>query len=441
MDHIKPFYPDFKISKPVWIKILKIGPSQSAYDVLLSRINDLLDDFELYEEFNRKSFMKEAIKYEIELERKNNVKYYHQLQLQAGMPIQSSDYFYSEFYKEFSSIGVCENNWSTNKDKILLHSKRAMDNIVYFFLSKYLLIYANKITHSLNMASPPEETIETKMVLQFVAQHLDRQPVTVQCVFYIIHLFKNISGNNERFNFYFDRLKAQTFQLDKHEVSYEIKYALIQASSACVFKCYADPEYFQKAFEVIQFLVEKDIYFKELHELVIKQRFILIVKIALGAKKIEWVKQFIESNVSRIPKNVRTDFFNYASGLIHFNEHQYNDAVKLMVKINLKSAQFIADYKLTLLKMYFELNDLASFNYQAQTFLKFLSKDKSLNKTHKSNIIDSVHLIKWFFKYKKNKKTKELKDKVSNKNLYYLISNYRDKWFDEKYKLLIHSAA
>jgi hypothetical protein len=103
-----------------------------------------------------------------------------------------------------------------------------------------------------------------------------------------------------------------------------------------------------------------------------------------------------------------------------------------MVKINLNSAQFTADYKITLLKMYYELNEPAGFNYQSQTFLKFLGKDKSLNKIHKKSIIDSVELIKWLFKFKKNKNYPAILEKIESRKLDYLIHNYRDKWFAEK---------
>ncbi|MDB5226048.1 MAG: hypothetical protein JWN78_241 [Bacteroidota bacterium] len=434
---IKPYYPDFAFPKSVEIKIEKIAANQTSYSVLLSRINDLLDKFELYEHFNSKTFLKNSLEYELELEHKNNVKFYHQLQQSRKNTIEDSNDFYAGFYKEFASISVCENNWNTDKEKILFHSENAMTHILYFFLSKYLLIYANKVTHSLNITAQQKETLETEMLLVYVNTYLEKLPLSVQCVYYIIQLFKNIPADKKEFDIYFEKLKQQTFALPKDEVTNEIKYALIQASSACVFKCYTDPKYFENAFEIIQYLVEKDLYFSDLHELLIQQRFILIVKIALGANKVDWAKKFIEEKIHLIKKSSREDFYNYAFGLIYFQQHQYNDAVKLMVKINLNSAQFIADYKLTLLKMYYELADIPGFNYQRQTFLKFLGKDRSLNKTHQKNIIDSVELIRWLFKYKKNEKYNELSEKITSKNLHYLLANYRDKWFAEKYNALV----
>lgn len=436
LSSIKPYYPEFVFPKSVKIKIEKLVGNQTSYSVLLSRVNDLLDKFELYEHFNSKIFLKNSLEYELELEHKNNVKFYKQLQEQKENAIEDSDDFYAGFYREFSSIAVCENNWNADKEKILFHSEKAMSHMINFFLSKYLLIYANKVTHSLNITSH-KETPETEMLIKYVSTHLEKLPLSVKCVFYIVQLFKNISGDNKEFDFYFEKLKQQTFALPKSEVTNEIKYALIQASSACVFKCYTNPKYFENAFEIIQYLVEKDLYFTDLHEMLIQQRFILIVKIALGANKSEWAKQFIDEKISLIKKSSREDFSNYAFGLIYFQQHQYNDAVKLMVKINLNSAQFIADYKMTLLKMYYELGDISGFNYQRQTFLKFLGKDKTLNKTHQKNIIDSVEMIRWLFKYKKNKKYNELSEKLTSKNLDYLLTNYRDKWFTEKYSALV----
>lgn len=433
---IKPFYPNFEIPKKVQTKIGKLFPSKAAYDVLLSRINDLLDSFELQELYNKKTFIKTALKYELELEQKNNVKYYQQLQQTQTNTMKDSDDLFADYYKEFTSIAICENNWLSNKEKIIFHSEQAMDNILNFFLSKYLMIYANKITHSLNISPILEEPNETKLMVKFVEENLEQQPLSVRCLFYIIQLFKNITISDLKFNTNFNKLKEQTFNLQENEITYEIKYALIQASSACIFKCYTNPSYFKNAFELIRFLVEKNIYFSLSHQQQIQQRFILIIKVALGAGEIDWAKQFIETRIILIDKKHQNDFYNYAFGLIYFHLQDYNAAIKLMIKININTPQYVVDYKITLLKMHFELNEFASFNYQSQTFLKYLSKEKTLNKTHKKNVIDSIEFIKILFKYKKNKKVGDFTEKLSTKKIDYLISNYRDKWFYEKNRLI-----
>lgn len=430
---IKPFYPNFEIPKKVQTKIGKLFPSKAAYDVLLSRINDLLDSFELQELYNKKTFIKTALKYELELEQKNNVKYYQQLQQNPNNIMKDSDDLFADYYKEFTSIAICENNWLSNKEKIIFHSEQAMYNMLNFFLSKYLMIYANKTTHSLNISPAPEETNETKLMLKFVEDNLEQQSLSVKCLFYIIQLFKNISNDEIEFDVNYNKLKKDTFGLTQNEISYEIKYALIQASSACIFKCYTNPSYFKNAFELIRFLVEKNLYFSLSHQQQIQQRFILIIKVALGGGEIDWAKQFIETRIILIDKKHQNDFYNYAFGLIYFHQQDYNAAIKLMIKININTPQYVVDYKTTLLKMHFELNELASFNYQSQTFLKYLSKEKTLNKTHKKNVIDSIEFIKILFRNKNIKSKDSFEEKLKTKKIDYLISNYRDKWFTEKY--------
>lgn len=437
MDTIRDFHPDFNLPKTAQHKLKKLVPSQSAFDVLLSRLNDLLDEYELYESFREKGYLRKALKYELELEKMNNVKWYHTLQQTSPSPLKSSDDYYADFYREFSSIAVCENNWNTDKSLIMKHSQGAMNSLLYFFLSKYLMVYSNKITHTLNMSTVPDDTRETHIILSYVKDNLNKQPLPVQCVYYVIQLFSNISGSKRTFDHYFHQLKAQSFALKREEISYEIKYSLIQASSACIFKCYQAPEYFHNAFEMIDFLLLNDMYFDGLHEQLIQQRYILVVKVALGADQINWAKGFVGKYIHLVAKDAQQDIRNYAMGLISFQEHDYDKAVKLMVKINLNSAQFTSDYKMTLLKMYYELDQEAGFKYQFQTFLKFLKKDKSLNKTHKKNLMDSMELIRWFFKYKKNKKMEEFREKIKSKKLDYLVLNYRDKWFGEKYQELV----
>jgi len=433
---IKPFYPEFVIPKSTYQKINKLYTSEVAYNVLLSRMNDVLDEFELYELFQSKTHLKNALKYELELDKKNNLKYYQTLEKTEQHIIQNSDDLYAAFYKEFSSIALCENNWLSNKEKILQHSDNALSNIMQFFLSKYLMTYANKTTHLINLAQQPEEKEENKIILNFVQDSIEQQPLSVCCLFYIIQLFKNINGNNSEFDKYYQLLKSQTFDLATNEISYEIKYALIQASSACIFKCYAEPSYLQNAFELIQFLIEKDLYFSVLHQPLTQQRFILIVKVALGANQVEWAKKFIESKISLIDKELQNDFYNYALGLIYYNQQDYNAAVKLMIKINLNTPQYLIDYKITLLKMQYELNELSNFNYQSQTFLKFMKKDKSLSKMHKKNVLDSIEFIKILFKYKNNKIANDFLEKLESKKIDYLITNYRDKWYAEKYNTI-----
>lgn len=429
---IKPFYPNFEIPKKEQTKIGKLFPSKAAYNVLLSRINDLLDSFELQELYNKKTFIKTALKYELELEQKNNVKYYQQLQQTPTNTMKDSDDLFADYYKEFTSIAICENNWLSDKEKIIFHSEQAMSSMLSFFLSKYLMIYANKITHSLNISPTPEESNETKLMLKFVEDNMEQQSLSVKCLFYIIQLFKNISNDEIEFDENYNKLKKDTFGLTQNEISYEIKYALIQASSACIFKCYTNPKYFNLAFELIHFLVENELYFTLSHQQQIQQRFILIIKVALGSDKTDWAKQFIETRINLIDKKQQADFYNYALGLIYFHQQNYNAAIKLMIKININTPQYVIDYKTTLLKMHYELNELAAFNYQSQTFLKYLTKEKTLNKTHKKHIQDSIECIKLLFRYKKNKKHEDITEKLKLKNMDYLITNYRDKWFAEK---------
>ena len=430
---IKPYYPDFIIPKSVEKKINNEFSTDTSYNVLLSRINDVLDEFELYELFQTKSYLKDALKYELELDKKNNVKYYQKLVKTDVDVINSSDDLYAAFYKEFSSIALCENNWLSDKEKILQHSDHALSNILQFFLSKYLMIYANKTTHLINIAEKPDENVETKMILNFVQHYIDQQPLSVRCLFYIIQLFKNISGDNDEFDKNYNGLKNQTFNLPTNTISYEIKYALIQASSACIFKCYAEPKYLKNAFEIMQFLIKKDLYFSVLHQPLTQQHFILIVKVALGAHEVDWAKQFIESKIQIIDKEHQNDFYNYALGLIYYHLQDYNAAIKLMVKININTPQYLIDYKITLLKMQYELNELSNFNYQSQTFLKYMKKDKSLSKMHKKNVLDSIEFIKNLFKYKNAKSKEAFEEKLKTKKIDYLITNYRDKWYAEKY--------
>ncbi|MFN8283255.1 MAG: hypothetical protein U0U67_08585 [Chitinophagales bacterium] len=435
-DLIKPYYPDFILPRSVQTKISRLFPSKIAGDVSLSRINDVLDNFELQQFYEQKKFVKNSLKYELELDKKNNVKYYTALQRAPTEKIQSSDDLYAMYCKEFASIAICENNWLSDKEKIIFHSEQAMYNMLNFFLSKYLMIYANKVTHSLNISPAPEETNETRLILRFVEDNLAQQSLSVQCLFYIIQMFKNITKDEKEFDLSFNALKNCTFNLIKEEISYEIKYALIQASSACIFKCYTNPKYFKNAFELIHFLVENDLYFSLSHQPQIQQRFILIIKVALGAGEIDWATQFIENSINLIDKKQQNNFNNYALGLIYFHQQNYNEAIKLMIKININTPQYVVDYKITLLKMHYELNELAAFNYQSQTFLKYLTKEKTLNKTHKQNILDSMEFIKQLFKYKKSKVKEDLAKKLKLKKIDYLISNYRDKWFIEKYNLI-----
>jgi len=55
-------------------------------------------------------------------------------------------------------------------------------------------------------------------------------------------------------------------------------------------------------------LVENELYFSLSHQQQIKQRFILIIKVTLGAGEINWTKQFIENKVNLIEKEYRNDF-------------------------------------------------------------------------------------------------------------------------------------
>lgn len=429
-------YPD--ISEEVLKKIAKRFPSASAVNVQLSRMNDLLDDFELQQLIESKQYILQALKYELELDKKNNVKYYIALQTSERRDFRSSDDLWAEYYKEFSSIALCENNWLNEKQKIIEHSENSMRAIMDYFLSKYLMIYANKSTHTLGVTNL-KDSASSRLVLDYVKSNLDQQSLSVKCLFYIIQLFQSIYKNDELFDKNYESLKNDTFNLLNENISYEINYALVQAVSACVYKGVMQTDYIAKAFEMVDFLISRKLFFTFFHEQQTQQRFILLIKIALGCGQTDWALNFINTQIWRVDKKSQASISNYATGLVYFNLKEYEKATKLMLKVNLSgSSQFTIDNKLTLLKMYYEVNELHSFQYQTNSLMKYIKQAK-VSKNYQLNVMHSIAIITLFFKCRTSNDIKKMHTEIDKKKLNYLIQNYRDKWYVEKYDLLLNA--
>ena len=126
-------------------------------------------------------------------------------------------------------------------------------------------------------------------------------------------------------------------------------------------------------------------------------------------------------------------------GLVYFNLKEYEKATKLMLKVNLSgSSQFTIDNKLTLLKMYYEVNELHSFQYQTNSLMKYIKQAK-VSKNYQLNVMHSIAIITLFFKCRTSNDIKKMHTEIDKKKLNYLIQNYRDKWYVEKYDLLLNA--
>ncbi len=136
-------------------------------------------------------------------------------------------------------------------------------------------------------------------------------------------------------------------------------------------------EYLQRLFEVYKAL---------LHNKVIYQNGILtewdyknIVTVATRQKEFDWCHEFIEYNRPLLDPAQRDNAYTYNLAMLHYSRNQLKEAMILLRDVEFTDLYYGLGAKTTLLKTYYELDELDAFFNMIDTFRTFLKRNKLIS--------------------------------------------------------------
>lgn len=121
--------------------------------------------------------------------------------------------------------------------------------------------------------------------------------------------------------------------------------------------------------------------------------FIGVIICGLNMKHLKWVQHFFETYKGNITSDVKRDTINLASALIAFHEKKYKECIAFLGKVGYKYTYFYLKSKETLIKAYYELDELESMEAVVDAAKHYLKRHKEILSIHYDRFILFLNYI------------------------------------------------
>ncbi len=134
-----------------------------------------------------------------------------------------------------------------------------------------------------------------------------------------------------------------------------------------------------------------------------------VSRLGLALKEFEWVAQFLNIFKTYLPTSERDNTYNYILALLYFQKQDYNNAMELLQKVNLKDVFNNLDARRMLLRIYYELGEFKALDSLLDSFKVYLGRQKNIG-YHKDNYANLIRFVKKMLRT--NLSDKEAKSKL-----------------------------
>lgn len=186
---------------------------------------------------------------------------------------------------------------------------------------------------------------------------------------------------------YFNELCRKLFE-DGNDLKINSKHNLVT-----VIKNYANlkvlegkKEYFEKAFEILKFSLEKNIItFSPSAKYMTETRFMNIVWSGIVLKKFEFTEKFIDKYINKVAPEKRQYVYAYNYAKLEFERGNFSNALEKLGDTGpIKNIMYKAAVKHLQLMIYYELKWFVQASELLDSYKKFIKTDKLLPEMYKS---------------------------------------------------------
>jgi len=286
--------------------------------------------------------------------------------------------------RPYRDIGYHEDAFLLNEVSfylnILLHNRQnkiemqeVVDSLRRSYLSKLLKYYCSAISH--------EKALQVKydfpfkdFVKKYIEKNEDKEVPVIRVYFTLLRLFETNESD------YFYDLKNYLFaRLELFDIN-EIRQFFNHLTNYCNLMIKAgQQEFVREQHEIYQQGLglkcwSTDVYFST-------HQFTHIIKNALQLNEMSWADSFVETYQHELQPQVREDMVNYYFALKCFHQKQFGEAQGYLSQISQsEDFSYSLNFKILLIKIYYESNDLSidnldshPLNYELETMRQNVS--------------------------------------------------------------------
>ncbi len=203
----------------------------------------------------------------------------------------------------------------------------------------------------------------------------------------------NMLENKDDTTPFFD-VKAYLQKESKHFDAEELKNIFSYLQNYCIRKMNAGrSEFANELFEIYQFALAKKIFLQENEISEVNYRNIVVTALRIG--KTSWTKDFIEKYKSNLHPQVQENAYTFNLTSYYFYLKQYDKVLKLLREVVFTNVYYSNDYRIILLKTYYELDEREAANALLSSFKTYLKRKKLVSESHR---VANTNFIKFYKK-------------------------------------------
>lgn len=154
-----------------------------------------------------------------------------------------------------------------------------------------------------------------------------------------------------------------------------------------------------------------------------------IVTVACSLEKFDWAEEFISTYGERLPEDQRSNSIGINMAQLYWHRKRYQDAVRILSRVEYDDPFYALNAKSLLLKIYFELDEREVLLSFCESFKMYLKRNRVISKSHITNYINLINYVSRLIKLKPHQHAKLDKIKEDIYSARYLNNR---KWLLEK---------
>ncbi len=390
-EYLRVNHPEFKASKIEKEFVYKKLFSPAEYNdsfmrMLIFRLTELSEKYLAYSEMTGRTadeniYLAGSL-LELGLDKNAQRVINHTEKELKQLKIKAGKYFLKKFELEKLKDIIYSRTYkaTTVKDKPDESLLEESNNLTGFFLVKILQRYR----YLLNKG----QTVNSQFELDFLP-----------------HIMKFLQNEGKHYlkNITISLLYRQiSLQLDSSDekLFYEIKNELCSDSTLiededrrdgatvlvnlCIEKGYkGKDEFYRMVLEIDEFLVAKNLYNRVKGGYFDSEMFMNIVTIALRLDRVEWTKEFIDSNYRKLAPDIMNNIRNFTYARLYFKTRELDKALHYISRVTYTDLHMKINARITSITIHYELGNIEEVLMQIENFRKYIQNDKLLSAGHR----------------------------------------------------------
>jgi hypothetical protein len=307
--------------------------------------------------------------------------------IQEQHPNRNHKYYENEFFLHFE-----EYNYLSSKGRNQpLNLQEVSDANDLVFLANKLHLCCLMISHQ-TVFKVDYKIGLLKEVLQLIEQNAFYLKIPAIAIYYFSYMAMTEKENRTHFQLLKEEITAHGDYFPKQE----LRGIYLLAINYCIGQLNVGATSFvREAFLLYKHGLAKEVFLE--NDIISRFTFMNIVSIGLRLNEFNWVEKFIRQYENYLEEKHRENFVHFHLARLHFEQHNYNEAMKLLAQSDYDDTLMSLGAKSMLLKMYFELDEYNALDSLLESMRAYLQRKKVMG-YHKSNYKHLIHFTKKLLK-------------------------------------------